>query len=104
MYIKVAMMNLISITQARNNLSQLVRNVASKKQRYILIRDSKPQAVLIPYEEVIKEEENWQAEFDRLMKQGRVHAKRWLKKQGLDKKDLTEAEQYELINRLAGRR
>ncbi|OGK24096.1 hypothetical protein A3F58_04085 [Candidatus Roizmanbacteria bacterium RIFCSPHIGHO2_12_FULL_37_9b] len=43
------MLNLVNITQARNNLSKLIDQVVEKKDHLVVIRESTPQVVIIPY-------------------------------------------------------
>jgi prevent-host-death family protein len=96
------MPNLINLTKARNNLSQLIDEVALQKREYILIRNSLPQAVLIPYDQYQNREEEWQDNFKRLMGDSRKQFRTYLKKKGI-KYPKTEEEMYELVNKATGR-
>lgn len=96
------MPNLINLTQARNNLSKVITDVALRKKEYILIRDSFPQAVIIPYDQYQKREKEWTDEFESLMKDSRKRFKAYLRKRGI-KYPKTEEEMYELVNRVTGR-
>lgn len=96
------MPNLINLTQARNNLSKLIDEVALEKKEYILIRDSLPQVVIIPYEQYQRKEEEWQDEFEKLMADSRRRFKAYLKKKGI-KYPKTEEEMYALVNKITGR-
>lgn len=102
MYTKVAMLNLINLTKARNNLSKLIEQVSIKKKTYVLIRDSIPQAVIIPWEEYKLQEERWQEEVEKLMVKGRRAFSQWLKKRKI-KLPKSENEVYQLVNQVAGR-
>lgn len=95
-------MDLISATYARNNLSRLLDEVIKKGKRFILIRDSQPQAAIVPYEEIAEKEKEWQLEFQKLVAKTRPYFKNWLKRQKKSKR-LTEENLYELINKAAGR-
>lgn len=97
------MLNLINITQARNNLSKLIEEVFSRKKTYVLIRDSIPQAVIIPYDEYRSQEEGWQKEIEELMTKGRKTFRLWLKKTKM-KFPKSEDEAYQIVNQVAGRR
>jgi len=97
------MPNLINLTQARNNLSKLIDEVVSKKKPYILIRDSSPQAVIIPYDQYQKEEEEWEKDFNELIKKSRRRFKNLLKKKKI-RFPKTEEKMYELVNQITGRR
>ena len=96
-------MNLISATYARNNFSRLLDEVIGKGKRFVLIRDSQPQAALVPYEEIAPKEQEWQAEFQRLALKTRPYFASWLKKQKIKSKKLTEEAAYDLVNQAAGR-
>jgi len=96
------MPNLISLTQARNNLSRLINEVALKKKLYILIRDSVPQAVIIPYDQYQKEEEKWQDEFEEAIKEARKQFKKYLERKKIPYPQ-TEEKMYELVNKSTGR-
>lgn len=102
LYTTVTMPNLINLTQARNNLSKVIDEVASKNKEYIVIRDSVPQAVLIPYERYQKEEEKWQDEFEEAMKKAKRQFKNYLKKKKIPY-PRTEEEMYEFVNKATGR-
>ena len=96
------MPNLINLTQARNNLSQVITDVALRKKEYILIRNSFPQAVLIPYDRYQKEEEKWQGEFEEAMEDAKKQFKKYLKRKKIPYPK-TEEEMYEFVNKATGR-
>lgn len=96
------MLNLINITQARNNLSKLIDKVKDEKQTIILIRESEPQAVIIPYEQYKKNEERWEDKFKTAMISAKKQFKKYLKKKNIPYPK-TEEEMYDLINKLTGR-
>lgn len=84
-------MDLISITDARRNLSRLVAGVFAGKKRYVLIRDSKPQVVMLSYQDYLAIEGNWQEEMRKLMDKGRIKS---IKK---------EEDAYKLVDKMSGR-
>lgn len=96
------MQNLINITEARSNLSQLIEDVFKQNKTYIVIRASKPQAVIIPYQEYEKKEQRWQDKLDELMKEGRKTFSKYLKENNI-KPPKNEEEVYEIIDKVAGR-
>jgi len=102
MYIIITMLNLINITWARNNLSRLIDEVVLKKKPFILIRDSLPQAVIIPYEQYQKQEEEWTKAFSKLMEKSRRRFKDYLKNKKI-KYPKTEEKMYEMVNQITGR-
>ena len=103
MYTLNAMLNLINLTQARNNLSKLIDEVFTRKKTYILIRDSIPQAVIMPYDEYQFQQKKWQEEVERLMSKGKKVFRRWLKERQM-KLPKSKDEIYRIINQVAGRR
>jgi len=102
MYIIITMLNLINLTRARNNLSRLIDEVVLEKKSFILIRDSLPQAVIIPYEQYQKQEEEWEKEFSKLMERSRRRFKDYLKNKKI-KYPKTEEKMYEMVNQVTGR-
>lgn len=102
MYSTITMPNLINLTQARNNLSRLIDEVALEKRLYILIRNSLPQAVLIPYDQYQEAEEKWQGEFEGAMKDAKKQFKKYLKSEKIPYPK-TEEEMYEFANKATGR-
>lgn len=97
----------VSVTEARAKLKDLVDLVVSGKSRVVLVRESKPEVVLVRYSDISQSEETetreWQKRFDRLLREGRKAGRRWAKKQGIDLKKVTEDELYDLIDKTAGR-
>lgn len=97
------MQQILNITQARNNLSSIVSGVAREKRKVVIVRDSMPEAVLIPYEEYIKEQNDidrlWQLRFERLLQKGKKSFKKWAKKNKVDIKRLSEEKMYEIVEK-----
>ncbi len=97
------MQQIVSISDARKNLSQLVASVAKKQQSVTIVRDSEPEAVLVPYVKLLEDEkrsrELWKFEWQRLMREGKRAGKRWAKKSNIDLKKTSEEELYELIDK-----
>ena len=96
------MPKLINLTQARNNLSKLIDEVALKKREYILIRDSVPQAVIVPYDQYQRQEEEWQDEFEEAVKNARKQFKKYLKAKKIPYPK-TEEQMYEFVDKATGR-
>lgn len=96
------MLDLISITKARNDFSELVSQASLGGKRFIILRDSLPQAVLIPWQFYQGQETKWQEEVEVLLDKGKVFFKNWLKTQ---KKPMPKNEKqvYSLINQMANR-
>ena len=97
------MQQIINITQARNNLSALVSRIAKDKKNVVIVRDSMPEAVLVPYREFVKNEADkeklWKLEFEKLLSEGKKSFRVWAKKKNIDVDKLTEEEVYDLIDK-----
>jgi len=102
MYNTSNMPNLINVTQARNNFSSLLDNITNKQESYIVIRDSVPQAVVIPYKQYLQQEQNWADAFDKTSKELKIQFRKELIKQKTSYPK-TEEEMYELVNKATGR-
>lgn len=96
-------MNLVNSTYVRNNLSKILDQVVKESKKFILIRESQPQAVIIPYADLLEKEREWNLEFKKLMLKTRPYFRSWLKKKKIKEKDLKEEDLYELVDRTAGR-
>jgi prevent-host-death family protein len=97
------MQQIVSITDARNNLSRLVADVSKQDTSVVIVRDSVPEAVLMPYSRILKSEQAkekmWELRFDRMMAEGKNAGRRWAKKRGISLDKLTEEEVYELVEK-----
>lgn len=98
------MQQIYNITQVRNNISALVSRIAKEKKSMIIVRDSMPEAVLVPYEDYIKQEEEkeylWQARFDKLLTDGKKLFRKWTRDKKIPFNKLTEDKVYDLIDRV----
>lgn len=98
------MQQIINITQVRNNLSRLVKEVSREDKTVVIIRDSQPEAAIIPYSRVKimdaeidkKRKQQFSKVFSAIRKQGRA----WLKKKGVNWKKMTEEEFYDFIDKI----
>lgn len=96
------MLNVINITQARQNLSQLIDEIIATQQPRVLIRESRPEAVIMPYNQYAKEKENWSREFMRLKTEARKQFKSYLAKRKIPYPK-TEDALYAVIDKISGR-
>ena len=94
------MLQIVSISQARTNLSKLIKKIKETKQPVIIVQDSSPSVIIYPYDEAMKNEEKkeqqFEKEFQTLREDGR---KLWLDYAAKNKikKNITEEKAYELI-------
>jgi len=94
----------ISVTEARANFKALLNKVASGQTEVVLLRDSNPEAVLVPYKYYIEKSQSeksaWNARFDAYIKKARKIGKTWAKKQNIKLKSISEDELYERIKQV----
>lgn len=94
------MLQTISISEARNNLAKLIQKVKETKKPVIIIRDSQPAAILYPYEEAVKQEEQkdklFQQEFRKAAAVAQKRFKQYLKEKSINVPS-TEEEAYSII-------
>lgn len=102
MYATITMLNVINITQARQNLSQLIDEIVATQQPRILIRESRPEAVIVPYNQYAKEKENWNREFMRLKTEASTQFRAYLAKRNIPYPK-TEDALYATIDKISGR-
>lgn len=91
------MQQMVNITQARNGLSDLVSQVAATLNPVVIVRDSKPEAVLVPYSTVLREQELWRQKWEELLAAGKKVGKSWAKKRKINTERLSEEELYDLV-------
>lgn len=96
------MTQLVNITQARNNLSKLIDDIVEKNNSVILIRESTPQAVIIPYTQFKKQEQEWDDKFEEVRKQLRQKFRYYLKRKGIPYPK-SETQMYDLIDKIPSR-
>lgn len=90
---------IVNATYARNNFRTLLDQVVKQGKRFILVRDSTPQAVMIPYQEMLEKDEMFNERFDQAIEKSRKYFLEWLKTKGVNPATLTEKKVYELIKK-----
>lgn len=95
------MEQIVSISQARQNLAALVKGVAKTGRRVVIVRQSFPEAALVPYQEILEKEKEvaklWDLRFEKSLQETRQLFKRYLKKRGAA--SLTETQVYDLLRK-----
>lgn len=95
------MVKIIGVTEARARLREILSELRESGQAVILTRDSKPEAVIVPYEEYVRSQEQaralWNVRFEVALQKSRAAFRQWLQAQGRDPDALTEEEMLELI-------
>ena len=94
------MLQIINITDARNNLAKLIQRVKSTKEPIVIVQDSTPSVVIYPYDELAKKEEEkdqlFQLRFQQVFAEGEEAFAKYLKKNNLPAPS-TEDEAYSMI-------
>ena len=98
------MEQIIGITNARNNIKEIVDTISDKNETYIVTRDSIPEAVIISYKKYIENKEllNQMHEliYEKSVKKSQLQFKEWLTQKGYDTEKLSEEEIGEMIKNL----
>lgn len=96
------MEKIIGITEARIKIKDLVDKVSEKNETFIIARESRPQAVLISYDEYVRNkemiEENKKFRFEKVLEKSRMQFLQWLKKRDYDIEKLSEEEIERIIS------
>jgi prevent-host-death family protein len=94
------MLQIVNITDARNNLAKLIEKIKDTKKPVVIVQDSTPSVVIYPYDEVVKREEEkdqlFQQRFDEVFKKGEEAFGKYLQKNKLQA-PRTEEEAYDII-------
>lgn len=94
------MLQIISITEARNNLAKLIKKVKDTKEPIVIVQDSSPSVVIYPYDEAFEAEKRnqkkFQDQFQQLLKDGNKLGNKYLTDNKLPQ-TVSEEEAYDLI-------
>jgi prevent-host-death family protein len=92
---------IIGITETRTQIKKIIDTISDKGESFIITRDSKPQAVIISYDNYLKTkelmEENWKYRFEKTLGQSQEIFKKWLTKKGYDFNKLSEEDLERII-------
>ncbi len=94
------MIQIVSISEARNNLAKLVQKIKKTKEPIIIVQDSSPSVILYPYDEAFKNEKKqqqlFQIRFENLLSEGKKIGRKYLDENKISQ-PLSEEETYNLI-------
>lgn len=94
------MLQIVSITDARNNLAKLIDKIQATKQPVVIVQDSSPSVVIYPYNEMAKQEEEkdelFKLKFQEIFAEGKKSFKKYLKKKSI-KAPRSEERAYSII-------
>lgn len=95
------MSKVIGVTEARSKLRAIIDEVTRSKEAYILARGSKPEAVIMSYDEYVanqeSKQESWNRRFDTATRKSRALFKEWLRDRGQDASKLSEEDLLRII-------
>ena len=98
------MEQIIGITNARNNIKEIVDSISAKDETYIVTRDSIPEVVIMSYKKYIENKkllkQIGELKYEKSIKKSLLQFKEWLTQKGYDTEKLTEEETYEMIKNL----
>lgn len=100
LYNVLHMLQIVSITDARNNLAKLIDKIQATKQPVVIVQDSSPSVVIYPYAEIAKQEEEkdelFKLKFEEIFNEGKKAFKKYLQKKSI-KTPLSEDKVYSII-------
>jgi len=98
------MEQIIGITNARNNIKEIVDAVSDKNETYIVTRDCIPEVVIISYRKYMEDKKLLkqieELKYEKLIKKSQTQFKDWLKQKGFDVSQLSDKEISEIIKNL----
>ncbi len=98
------MEHIIGITNARNNIKEIVDTISDKNEIYIITRDSNPEVVIISYKKYLENKkllnQIWELRYEKSIKKSQLQFKEWLKKKGYDIDKLSEEEIGDMVKNL----
>lgn len=98
------MEQIIGITNARNNIKEIIDTISDKNETYIVTRDSIPEAVIISYKKYIENKkllsQVQELMYEKSVKKSQLQFKEWLTQKGYDTEKLSEEEIGEMIKNL----
>ncbi|MBI2613278.1 MAG: type II toxin-antitoxin system Phd/YefM family antitoxin [Candidatus Levybacteria bacterium] len=71
------MLQIISITDARNSLAKLIEQIKATKEPVVIVQDSNPSVVVYPYDQL------FQLKFKEIFREGEKKFKQYLRKKSL---------------------
>ncbi|MBI1982077.1 MAG: type II toxin-antitoxin system Phd/YefM family antitoxin [Candidatus Levybacteria bacterium] len=94
------MLQIINITDARNNLAKLIEKIKATKEPVVIVQDSDPSVVVYPYDEIVKREEEknqlFQLKFQQIFREGEKKFRQYLRKKSI-RTSRSEKDAYSII-------
>ena len=100
------MLQIVSITDARNNLAKLINRIQATKQPVVIVQDSSPSVVIYPYNEIVKQEKErdqlFKVKFQKIFAEGKKSFKKYLRNKSIEV-PRSEDKAYSIIKNAQGR-
>ena len=100
----VFMEHIIGITNARNNIKEIVDTISDKNDTYIITRGCVPEAVIISYKRYIEQKNLLkiveELKYEKSIKNSQLQFKKWLDQKGFDTSRISEEEIGDMIKNL----
>ncbi|MBI4096489.1 MAG: type II toxin-antitoxin system Phd/YefM family antitoxin [Candidatus Levybacteria bacterium] len=94
------MLQIVNITDARNNLAKLIEKIKITKEPVVIVQDSTPSVVLYPYDEMVKQEQErnqlFKLRFEKIFNEGKESFKKYLQKKSI-RNPRSEDKAYSII-------
>ncbi len=98
------MEHIIGITNARNNIKEIVDTTSDKNDIYIVTRDCIPEVVIISYKKYMEDKnllkQMLELKYEKSIKKSQSQFKEWLKQKGFNVSSLSEEEVGNMIKNL----
>jgi len=98
------MEKIIGITKARNNIKEIIDSIMDNNEKYIITRDTNPEAAIISYSDYLNFKEimrQLQAfKQDKALENAQKQFKEWLSDNGINLKKIPEKEIERMVQEL----
>ncbi len=98
------MEQIIGITNARNNIKEIVDAISDKNETYIVTRDCIPEVVIVSYKKYMENKKLLkqieELRYEKSIKKSLIQFKKWLEQKGFNTNKLSEEEIGQMIKNL----
>ena len=98
------MENIVGITKARNNIKEIIDSIMDNNEKYIVTRDTNPEAVIISYSDYLKYKETLEQLIKlknaATVKKSNTRIREWLSEYGVKTDKITEEDIAKIVKEL----
>lgn len=98
------MENIVGITKARNNIKEIIDSIMDDNEKYIVTRDTNPEAVIISYSDYLKYKETLEQLIKlknaATVKKSNTRIREWLSEYGVKANKITEEDIAKIVKEL----